>query len=319
MPILAFLSATFVLLLVVRVVMSLLTAAVGIGLLLVFVVRLVTEVLVRPVRLVRTLHASPILSCTVLGVVFGAVRALWRDRFLPWWLDGWPGHDGDTVSTRHYLDSAAEDGTSIDLVMLWGSVQGLVYGIEMGCLWCCVLGDTSRPTCLARYFYHRVWRPLRRQYRRSANARRRPGRQDPRGLSVKDSSGRRGDGGGDDDDDHHYDDGRSGGDDRHQCVICLEPFDDTVGGAVQTGEGRDCRSGSLPDRYRLLPCRHCFHRECARHWLTIRRTCPICRVNVQGMEGCGSVEWTDDNNNHDDVDVDREGADNDDVDDGEDR
>lgn len=50
----------------------------------------------------------------------------------------------------------------------------------------------------------------------------------------------------------------------HQCAICIDSIDDKADACV------------------LLPCSHSFHEECARHWLTIRHTCPVCRVKVLG-------------------------------------
>ena len=50
----------------------------------------------------------------------------------------------------------------------------------------------------------------------------------------------------------------------HQCAICIDSIDDKAVACI------------------LLPCSHSFHEECARHWLTIRRTCPVCRVQVLG-------------------------------------
>jgi hypothetical protein len=34
---------------------------------------------------------------------------------------------------------------------------------------------------------------------------------------------------------------------------------------------------------------HGFHETCVRHWLTIRHTCPVCRVPVLGMQPCDRI------------------------------
>jgi hypothetical protein len=298
MPILIFLSVTFVLLLVVRIVMSLLTAAVGIVVLCVIVTKFLQEFFTRPVLLVRTLHASPVLCCSVLGSIFGVLHALWKQRLLPLLMHGL---DVDSVesllnamlglismesigivysssSSSSHSHSSSTESSCVDLIMLWGLAHGLIYGIEIGCAWLILFGDLARPTTFTKYFYRSVWRPLKRQYRRSGIRRHTMTRQHRCTLSTNDSYGDCGDS-----------NSNLGGssDDRHQCVICLEPFVDTP------VEG---------DRYQLLPCLHCFHRECARNWLVIRQSCPICRVKVEGMEGCGSVEWTDINDDDDDDD-----------------
>lgn len=56
--------------------------------------------------------------------------------------------------------------------------------------------------------------------------------------------------------------------DSHTCVICLESY-----GAGQV--------------VRILPCQHVFHQCCVDHWLLLRHTCPICKLNILqhfGME-----------------------------------
>jgi hypothetical protein len=292
MPILIFLSVTFVLLLVVRIVMSLLTAAVGIVVLCVIVAKFLQEFFTRPILLVRTLHASPVLCFSVLGSIFGVLHALWKQRLLPLLMHGLEVDSvesllnamlglisleriGIVYSSSSHSHSSSTESSCVDLIMLWGLAHGLIYGIEIGCVWLIIFGDLARPTTFTKYFYRSVWRPLKRQYRRSGIRRHTMTRQYRCTPPTSDSYG--------DGIDNNSNFGGSS-DDRHQCVICLEPFVDTP------VEG---------DRYQLLPCLHCFHRECARNWLVIRQSCPICRVKVEGMEGCGSVEWTDINDDDD--------------------
>ena len=284
MPILIFLSVTFVLLLVVRIVMSLLTAAVGIVVLCIIVTKFLHEFFTRPIRLIRNFHANPILCFCVLGSIFGVLHALWKQQLLPLLMHGFDEDSNESlisvISSWMPIESIGSiyaistESSSVDLIMLWGLVRGLIYGIEVGCVWLIIFGDSSRPTPLTEYFYRTVWRPLKRQYKRTRIRQRT--RQYYR-CAPSTTSNTYGDGS----------DSSLGGssDDRHQCVICFEPFVDTPEGG---------------DRYQLLPCLHCFHRECARNWLVIRQSCPICRVKVEGMEGCGSVEWTNNVNDEED-------------------
>ncbi|MBM29236.1 MAG: hypothetical protein CME58_12780 [Halieaceae bacterium] len=47
----------------------------------------------------------------------------------------------------------------------------------------------------------------------------------------------------------------------YECVICQEDI---------------CVGTSIIE----FPCRHAFHPNCIRPWLSRRRTCPTCRANV---------------------------------------
>ena len=49
-----------------------------------------------------------------------------------------------------------------------------------------------------------------------------------------------------------------------ECVICLEPIDETTG-------------------HLRLPCSHAFHIECALRWLRSNQTCPCCRTDYNAM------------------------------------
>jgi len=269
--------------------MSLLTAAVGMVVLVVIIFRFFQELFTRPVRMIRTLHASPILFLGILGAILGTLHALWKQQLLPLFMSSvetsgtavpylgplllqWVQNQDIYAGSGSTVDHAS-DSSYVDLIMLWGLFRGLIYGVEIGSVWLIVLGDSSNPTLVARCFYRRLWRPLKRYYRRSI------GRRETKRLLVSPTATRTFCNNGDCDAVPTVD-----GDDKHQCVICLEVFSD--------GEEMDDSVAFAPGRYRLLPCMHCFHRECAHHWLTIKQTCPICRVEVEGMEGCGSVELT---------------------------
>lgn len=47
-----------------------------------------------------------------------------------------------------------------------------------------------------------------------------------------------------------------------ECLICILAFEEN-------------------DTILRLPCHHSYHEECARKWLSLRATCPACRVEVK--------------------------------------
>ncbi|RNF08500.1 hypothetical protein TraAM80_02726 [Trypanosoma rangeli] len=51
------------------------------------------------------------------------------------------------------------------------------------------------------------------------------------------------------------------------CAICLESVIGSNGPVV------------------VLPCRHCFHKDCIKHWLAEHLECPLCRANVVPPQG----------------------------------
>jgi hypothetical protein len=276
--ILVFLSAMFAILLVIRVIMSLLTAVVGMVILVLFTGMVVNEFLTRPVRLIRHLHTSPVLSFTSLGAILGTIHAYCMGHMsaLSFTMNSstcWiPPDFGNCLKDWFQVGAAATSYTckaiKIDLVMLGGLIRGLAYGLQIGYLWLIIFGKSSKSTALSRYIHRRIWRPLKRQYRRSVVLI----GQTKYPMVPSDRRTRNAD---------------ANGDDCHHCSICLENFDNVVNS--ETNRERDF---PLPDRYQMLPCHHCFHRDCARHWLTIQQTCPVCRVQVKGMRGCADSEPT---------------------------
>jgi len=49
-----------------------------------------------------------------------------------------------------------------------------------------------------------------------------------------------------------------------ECLICIQAFEES-------------------DTILRLPCQHNYHEECARKWLSLRRTCPACRIEVKPL------------------------------------
>jgi Ring finger domain len=282
-PFLGFLSAMFVILLVIRVIMSLLSAVVGTVALLLLAGSVVHEFLTQPVRLIRNLHTSPVLCFGVLGAMLGAIHGLLVEHLFPLsmtlmdsctfqMLSGY----GHGIEDCFQVDAAATsykgDTINTDLIMLWGLIHGLGYGIEIGYVWFILFGKSSKSTALSRYIYRQVWQPLKRQYKSSAVLM----EQSKHPLVSMEHRVRNID----------YQ-GEATGENCHYCSICLENLDDSVNS--ETNHERD---SPPPDRYQMLPCHHCFHRDCARHWLTIQQTCPVCRIQVEGMRGCAYSERT---------------------------
>jgi Ring finger domain len=287
-PILVFLSATFAALLVIRVIMSLLTAAVGMVILILLAIRFVQEFVTRPIRLIRNLHASPVVCFASLGAVVGAIHALWVQGLFPLSMlimtastSRFPENLRNSLRDWFQLDEATSncdsDGINVDLIMLWGLLRGLGYGIEIGSLWLILFGKSTNSTALSRHIYRRIWKPLKRQYRHSARITERQTNDDSTPVANRASTSM-----------YQLDDDNDRGSDRHLCSICLERLGDDPTDSSVGEVGVDIKFSSIPDRYQLLPCNHSFHRECARHWLTIQKTCPVCRRDVKGMRGCGS-------------------------------
>jgi len=65
------------------------------------------------------------------------------------------------------------------------------------------------------------------------------------------------------------------------CTICLEPLEQSNGGAEQdaTGDGGRDADGYTNSAVHVLPCAHQFHRGCLSSWLRTQRVvvCPLCR------------------------------------------
>lgn len=52
------------------------------------------------------------------------------------------------------------------------------------------------------------------------------------------------------------------------CTVCMEGFEFGVGG-------------------KQLPCDHIFHQNCLSKWLSLHKSCPLCRFKVSGVSAGG--------------------------------
>lgn len=284
-PIWTVLSATFVTLLVVRIATSLLTSGAGTLILILLAGAFVTEGVVRPIRLVRMLHSSPVLFWACFGAIFGSLHALWYQRFDPL-LSWFQTKCQETTSsfeciwignlTSGIVDNASsisdDESTYNDFVMLWGLLRGVFYGVEAGSLWLITFGDRSNPSNLTKSFVWHIWRPMRRVYNR-ALIRRHGKRHFASSFSKPFLTAM--------EDDFILTE-RKDAKQHHRCAICLDCLDSRW----EEDVGGDPKDRHVHESFQcqLLPCLHCFHEDSARHWLNIQHTCPVCRVPVLGMQ-----------------------------------
>ena len=55
-----------------------------------------------------------------------------------------------------------------------------------------------------------------------------------------------------------------------RCTICQEDF--VLGKISQF---------ILDEVIKKLPCKHIMHRECAKQWLKVNKTCTVCRLDLE--------------------------------------
>nr|GMD12718.1 E3 ubiquitin-protein ligase RING1-like [Ipomoea batatas]GMD31331.1 E3 ubiquitin-protein ligase RING1-like [Ipomoea batatas]GME06853.1 E3 ubiquitin-protein ligase RING1-like [Ipomoea batatas] len=53
------------------------------------------------------------------------------------------------------------------------------------------------------------------------------------------------------------------------CTVCMEGFELGVGG-------------------KKLPCDHIFHQNCLTKWLSLHKSCPLCRFKVSGVSSAAA-------------------------------
>ena len=275
-PISMTLSATFVTLLVVRIATNLLTSGVGMVIVIPLAGRFVHEVVTRPIRLVRVLHSSPVLFWGCVGAVFCSLRALWHYRFdhlLP--LLSWlPTKSQERISSFEWMGignmtsvlletdrNSDDESTYNDFVMLWVLIRGVFYGVEVGSVWLVIFGDRSNPSPFTKKIVWRIWRTVRRCYQRVVI-------RSQNQICLGEQEGR-----------NH----------KHRCVICLDCLESVKDDNRPNYQHGDEAVEKTHIQCQLFPCLHCFHEDCVRHWLTIRHTCPVCRVPVLGMQSCDRI------------------------------
>jgi uncharacterized membrane protein len=278
--ILLFLSVTFVLLVVIRILVSLLTMAVGMVVLVLLGVRVLQEFMFRPLGLFRTLHASPVCAWAFLGGlggvggVMGHAVCYYSTLFLMHLQMQLIGTDTtDTTITTATAITAKAITTKHDVLLLWGFLEGLVYGVEIGALWWVVLGDASDPSMVANWIHRHLWRRLQAHYQTSMRQRRQARilaselqrRKSTNNNNILPTSNATAT----NDDDIRMSDARP------ECMICLETF-----GSNESHDDDDENNNC--QRRQQLPCLHGFHANCLQQWLAIKQTCPICRIPVIG-------------------------------------
>lgn len=252
-PILAFLSLTFVLLVVIRILASLITVPMGMALIMFTAASIFQECLQRPDRLLYRIHRRPCQMSIFLATIVNLLRYHGRSMAVLLWnqLKEWYlSIPVDEIAVKN------ENEISPASWVLKVCLASFVHGIPIGWTWRILFGTASNPTQLAHWIVHRMWkrfiRPSFYTFLRSLhqrNARQLPGNQD----STTGSKDRK----------HKYD---------LECMICLEPF-------LEKGSNGDLELENAHLR-QYLPCLHGFHGKCLMQWLHIKSTCPICRVQV---------------------------------------
>jgi hypothetical protein len=145
-PLATFLGLTFCILLVLRIVVSILTYAMGMIVVLIAVasaVDFVRDISTNTRRMVQSVHSAPVVYFSLMGtIVGGATRTIWVGRWL-------------TMQTATETSAVVVDETWV----VWGMLQGLVYGVEVGALWLVFLGNQSDPSSITLWLL-RLWKRL---------------------------------------------------------------------------------------------------------------------------------------------------------------
>lgn len=55
--------------------------------------------------------------------------------------------------------------------------------------------------------------------------------------------------------------------------------------AIVAGQAIECsicfENYKEEEELKFTPCKHLFHEECLKNWLKVKRTCPLCRLDLQ--------------------------------------
>ena len=310
-PILLFLSVTFCFLLILRILVAMLTMAVGMILLVLLLLRILQEFIFRPWNVLWRIHHRPLTTCCALGAIYGLLKCsvssmdqshrIWamfikdifpapssvsssgtgsgllpgEDRTIPLFaLWRWQSNVQETTNAE------AQNETVELLSVAWSIGEGILYGLEIGALWSILFGDASDPTPVTGFVLRQFRRTLvnyhvdglRFQSRRSSK-RRKSKLRHYGGIAMTSSSI---------------------GD--TQCMICLEDFDDEdmnntsksskhfiTSSSSLSSYSNNNNSNTITQKKEYVPlCLHGFHKQCLENWILIggKSTCPICRVSI---------------------------------------
>ena len=127
-PLMMFLVATFFFLLMVRIIVALLTMTMGmlvVGIAMITLMDFLRHPITNLHKWFTITHATPVLVWAIVGGLVGALRVMY-------------------VQGRH--DEAS---------VVWGLLEGTVYGMEIGAVWLVILGDASDSTQTALWLLQR--------------------------------------------------------------------------------------------------------------------------------------------------------------------
>jgi hypothetical protein len=252
-PILVFLSMTFVLLVIIRILASLVTLTVGMTMLMLAVISILQECLHRPIQFLNRIHQRPCQMWVGLAIITSLLRRHGGNMAMVLWYQA-----KDMLLATQDMVANGSPTCSTTSVLSWilrPCLQGFVYGITIGSIWLLLLGTACNPTQLTQWIIRRVWKQLiqrsydkclRSMYQRKAQLQQQQKEQEEA-----------------EEEKNKYD---------RECMICLEVFG-----------GNDWSDSSVlqhEERRQYLPCLHGFHATCLIQWLHIKSTCPICRVQV---------------------------------------
>ena len=72
---------------------------------------------------------------------------------------------------------------------------------------------------------------------------------------------------------------------QEQARELIEKFPTAQVTDQQVDEGEECSiclvAYKAEESVCQLPCKHCFHNNCLKLWIQNKRTCPVCRHNIQ--------------------------------------